>query len=95
MGYYLVIDIEVTDPERYGRYRDAVVPVIERFGGSFLVRGGQIEPFEGPYSGHRLVILEFPTREKARAFWDSPEYGEVKKLREGAARSSAFGVEGA
>lgn len=94
MAYYLMIEAEVTDPERYAAYRAAVTPLIDHFGGRFLVRGGEVEVFEGEYDGRRRVVIEFESQEEARAFWHSPEYADVKKLREGAGVGAAIGVQG-
>ena len=94
MAYYLMIEADVTDPERYALYRQAVTPLIERCGGRFLVRGGEVEVFEGEYNGRRRVVIEFESQQAARAFWHSPEYAEVKKLREGAGVGVVIGVEG-
>lgn len=94
MAYYLMIEAEVTDPERYALYRQAVTPLIEGYGGRFLVRGGEVEVFEGEYDGRRRVVIEFESQSAARAFWHSREYGDVKKLREGAGTGTVIGVEG-
>lgn len=94
MAYYLMIEADVTDPERYALYRQAVTPLIERCGGRFLVRGGEVEVFEGEYNGRRRVVIEFESQQAARAFWHSPEYTDVKKLREGAGVGVVIGVEG-
>ncbi len=94
MAYYLLIEAEVTDPDKYAGYRNAVNPVIEQYGGRFLVRGGDAETFEGTYNGLRRVVLQFQSKQAARAFWDSPEYAAVKDLREGAAIGTTIGVEG-
>ena len=94
MAYYLLIEGEVTDPVRYEEYRKAVTPLIAAMGGRFLVRGGEVEEFEGTWNGRRRVVLEFASKAAARAFWDSPEYREVRKLREGASVGVTIGVEG-
>ena len=94
MAYYLMIEADVTDPEQYALYRQAVTPLIERCGGRFLVRGGEVEVFEGEYNGRRRVVIEFESQQAARAFWHSPEYADVKKLREGAGVGAVIGVEG-
>ncbi len=94
MAYYLLISAEITDTDKYTGYRDAVTPLITQFGGRYLVRGGEAEAFAGTYDGNRLVVLEFESKKAARTFWDSPEYAEVSKLREGASRGSVIGVEG-
>ena len=85
MAAYVLVDIDITDPTRYAEYRKAVPATIEQFGGRFLVRGPEPIALEGDWPVHRIVILEFPTTEQAHAWWDSPEYAAVKKLRAGAA----------
>ena len=94
MAYYLLIEAEVLDASRYAVYREAVTPVIAQYGGRFLVRGGEVEVFEGEYNGRRRVVIEFDSKEAARGFWDSPEYAPIKKLREGAGIGGVIGVEG-
>ena len=94
MAYYLLIEAEVLDASRYAVYREAVTPVIAQYGGRFLVRGGEVEVFEGEYNGRRRVVIEFESKEAARGFWDSPEYAPIKKLREGAGTGGVIGVEG-
>ena len=94
MAYYLIIDAEILDHDKYARYVVAVTSVVERFGGRYLVRGGEVEPFAGDYDGNRQVVIEFESKNQARAFWDSSEYAATKTLREGASRGSALGVEG-
>jgi uncharacterized protein (DUF1330 family) len=91
---YLVIRVKVTDAEKYQHYLKIVPAVIEKFGGKALVRGGQTEALEGPPETRRIVILEFPTMEKAREFYNSPEYQQTKKLRLGAAVGEIVAVEG-
>lgn len=95
MSYYMLVSIEVLDPERYAEYRANVSATIESHGGRYLVRGGEATPFEGPHDDEiRHVVLEFPDRTTAERWWISPDYAEVKKLREGAARMTIVGVEG-
>jgi uncharacterized protein (DUF1330 family) len=94
MPAYLLANIEVTDPAGFERYRAAVPAVIARHGGRYLARGGASEVLEGAYSGHRFVVLEFPDRAAAEAFWQSPDYAECRKLREGAAIMNVAIVEG-
>ena len=94
MAYYLLIEAEVLNPEQYAVYREAVTPIIEQHGGRFLVRGGEVELFEGEYNGRRRVVIEFDSKEAARGFWDGPEYAPVKELRDGASVGGVIGVEG-
>jgi uncharacterized protein (DUF1330 family) len=94
MAAYLVVDIEVTDPAAFERYRAAVPPVIARFGGRYLVRGGALHPMEGEFGLKRLVILEFPSAEAAKAFYDSPDYAPLLQLRLASTRSRLVLAEG-
>ena len=95
MAGYIFVQTDVSDPEKYDTYKQAVPAVIEQFGGRFIVRGGEMEVLEGAFDGPRVVILEFPSAERAREFWASPEYAAVKSLREGAASMTAVLLEGA
>ena len=95
MSAYLLVSITVTDPERFATYKAAVPEVIAAHGGRYLVRGGDIEALEGSHDGPRIVILEFPSMEAAHAFWNSPEYAQVKSLRDGAAELNVLALTGA
>jgi uncharacterized protein (DUF1330 family) len=95
MPAYILAHIRVTDPERFAQYRAAVPAVIAQYGGRYLVRGGEAAALEGAHDGRRLVVVEFPSDEAARRFWDSPDYARMKKLREGAAEFEAMLVPGA
>ena len=94
MRGYFVFDIEIIDQEKYDQYRKMVPSSLEAYGGKFLVRGGKIEELEGEWSPKRFGILEFDSAEKARAWYDSPEYAPAKALRHQAARSKILIVEG-
>jgi uncharacterized protein (DUF1330 family) len=94
MPAYMVVQINVTDPEKFARYREAVPRVVASSGGRYIVRGGTVEVLEGTHDGRRLVLFEFPSMEAIRAFWHSREYAEVKKLRENAADIDVWAVPG-
>jgi uncharacterized protein (DUF1330 family) len=95
MPAYVVVDIDVKDPETYERYKQLGPPSIAQYGGRYLARGGATEQLEGSWRPTRLVILEFPTAERARAWWSSPEYAEAKALRQSAAMTEMVLLEGA
>ena len=95
MSAYVLVQVDVHDPEGYERYRGVVQPSISAYGGRFIVRGGPVETLEGTWRPPRLVILEFPDAERARAWWASPEYAAPKALRLATARSEMILVEGA
>jgi uncharacterized protein (DUF1330 family) len=94
MSAYILVEIDVHDPEGFQRYRETVMPSIAAYGGRFVVRGGLIETLEGDWKPPRLAILEFPDRDRARAWWESPEYAAPKALRLKTARSRMVLVEG-
>jgi len=91
---YVLVDVEVTDPERYDRYRPLAAASVEQYGGRYVVRGGASEVLEGSRSPNRLVVLEFPDADAARRWYHSPEYGRAKSTRAGAAIGSFILVEG-
>ena len=71
MPAYIVAELTITDPEGFEEYRQGVPATVERYGGRYIVRGGQLEALEGDWQPRRLTILEFPTAEQARAWWSS------------------------
>jgi uncharacterized protein (DUF1330 family) len=91
---YVIAEITVTDPEAYKQYAAAVAPVVAKFGGKYIVRGGQTVAVEGDTPAGRIVVIEFDSLAAARSFEDSAEYQAVAALRHRAARSRLFLVEG-
>jgi uncharacterized protein (DUF1330 family) len=94
MSAYLINDMEVTDAVAFERYRQLSPPTVAQFGGRFLARGGATQTLEGGWSPKRLVILEFPSVERAKAWFDSPDYAPARALRERSARSNIILTEG-
>jgi len=94
MSAYVVVEVEVQDPARYESYKRMVPPSLAAYGGRFVVRGGELETLEGGWSPKRLVILEFPSVERAKAWWGSQEYAEAKALRHATAQSRMVVVAG-
>jgi uncharacterized protein (DUF1330 family) len=78
---YFVVDIRVTDPAAYEEYKRLAEETIAAFGGRYLVRGAPVEVLEGGWAPRRLVILEFASVEKARAWLESPEYQRARSVR--------------
>ena len=95
MPAYLIANVNINDPDGFAVYQNRVVKVVRKFGGKFLVRGGKHEILEGQPAIDRSVVLEFPSFDDAKLFWNSPEYGEMKKLRAGTAKLDIYLVEGA
>ena len=94
MPAYLIARIHVTDPVRYQDYTKLTPAAIAKYGGRFIVRGGAVTALEGPPENDRVVVIEFPSLERARTFWSSPEYGEAKAKRAGAATGQFLLVDG-
>jgi uncharacterized protein (DUF1330 family) len=94
MPAYVIVEVEITDPEKYDAYKQMVPASIEKYGGRFCVRGGSLETLEGDWRPQRFVVLEFPSYQRAKAWWNSPEYAPAKALRQQASRSRMIVVEG-
>ena len=91
---YLIVQIKITREEGWPEYRQKVAELFAQHGGRYLIRGGPVEVLEVSYDGRRLVLFEFRSMEAIRSVWHSPEYAEVKKLREGAGELDVWAVPG-
>ncbi len=94
MPAYVIAEIEVTNPEGYKGYTAVVGESIRKYGGRFLVRGGPAHPLEGDWPERRRVILEFPSTDAARKWWDSPEYEKPKEMRRAHSKGRLLLLEG-
>jgi len=94
MAGYLVANIEVNDPETFAKYREQVAPLIAKFGGRYLIRGGELEQVEGSMPFKRVVVLEFPSVAEAKRFYHSAEYTPLLKLRTDSCNSDVALVDG-
>lgn len=90
MAAYVLAQIDVKNPEGYKDYTAVTPGLIAKHGGKFLVRGGEVETLEGEGAGRRIVLIEFPDKETAKGFYDSPEYQEAIKLRQANAEGSLW-----
>jgi uncharacterized protein (DUF1330 family) len=91
---YVVVDVNVEDPDRYAEYSKPVPESIAKYGGRFLVRGGACEALEGDWQPRRLVVIEFPSMDAALEWYHSDEYQELAKIRWSAATANFLAVEG-
>ncbi len=95
MSAYLIVDTKIKNPEDYEEYKARARPIAEKFGGVYRVRGGEMEVRETDlWTPTRIVIIEFPDMDAARAFANSDEYAPVKKLRHANADCTLMIVEG-
>jgi uncharacterized protein (DUF1330 family) len=95
MSAYVIAEIEVTDPETYEEYKKGTPGSIGEFGGRFIVRGGSPESLEGDWDPSRMVVIEFPDVERAREWYASDGYRELKRLRQSASTGRFVLVDGA
>ena len=95
MAAYVIAQVDVTDTNAYQEYARLVPGTVAAYGGRYIVRAGRTEAVEGNWEPKRLVIIEFPDVERARAWYDSEEYREPKAIRHKTATSSLTIVEGA
>jgi uncharacterized protein (DUF1330 family) len=94
MPAYICVEIEIHDPVKYEEYKTLAPGSIAAYGGRYLTRGGAIETLEGDWHPRRLVLLEFPSMDRARAWWNSPEYAKGKAMRQASATSRMLLLEG-
>jgi len=95
MAAYVIVDIDIADPARYEEYKKLAGPTVGAHGGKYVARGGKVTTLEGDWRPGRIVVLEFPTAEKAKAWWDSPDYRKARSIRHECAKSRMIVVEGA
>jgi uncharacterized protein (DUF1330 family) len=94
MPAYLIANVNVHDAVAFEEYRRQVPATIAKQGGRYLVRGGRVERLEGTWNPTRLVVLEFPSMEQARRWYDSEDYRGPKALRMRCAMTDVVFVEG-
>lgn len=97
MPAYMVVTASIKDRDAFiAGYGAAAGALVEKMGGRYVLRGPGVELLEGDFGdGASMVISEWPDKAAAKAFWNSPEYQEVKKLREGCADCQVLLIEGA
>jgi len=91
---YVIAEIEVIDVATYEGYKSAVAPMVLRYGGRYIVRGGTTQTYDGDAPKGRVIVLEFPSMTTAQTFLNSDEYRPVAEIRQKSAKSRLFIVEG-
>lgn len=94
MAAYVIVEISVTDSTEYEEYKKLTPAAIATYGGKFIVRGGKAKSLEGDWQPERIVVLEFPSVERANEWWSSDEYSKPKAIRQRAAKTKMLVVEG-
>ena len=94
MSAYLIANVDVKDTEKFKDYSKAIPSVLKQFGGKLLVRGGDFEICEGNWNPKMLVVVEFESMQKAKQFYNSPEYKALIDLRQSSAYTELVFVDG-
>ena len=94
MAGYAIIYNDIQDQALFAEFRQRVGATVEAHGGRYLVRDGAIEVMDGDWVPDRVVVIEFDSVERARAWLTSPEYTEIKQIRMKAAKASVIIAEG-
>lgn len=97
MAVYVIIDISIRDQAfkaDYAQYVEKVRSIVERHGGRYLARGGKVTPIAGDWNPERIILIEFPSADHVKQWWNSPEYKSIVGLRENATTARAIIVEG-
>ncbi len=94
MPAYVIADVRITNPGDYAEYVRRVPATIAQYGGRFVIRGGKAEDLEGDWHPERIVVVEFPSVEQAKKWWDSAEYTAVRTIRQRTSASRLIVVEG-
>jgi uncharacterized protein (DUF1330 family) len=95
MPTYVIVEVSIHDHKKYEEYKKLTPASIAAFNGKFVVRGGQTITLEGDWKPERIVVLEFPSVERATEWWNSDLYSEAKVIRQQAANTKMIIVEGA
>ncbi len=95
MPAYVLVELSIYDPELYEEYKQLTPDTIKAFGGRFVVRGGTSEHLEGDWNPERIVLLEFPSVDRAREWWHSEEYTRARLIRQRAAETRMIILQGA
>ena len=81
MSGYAIAQIEINNPENYKEYLAKVSDIVAKFGGEFLVRGGEFRHVEGEWKNSRNIVIKFPSYEKALEWYHSEEYKPIRQIR--------------
>ena len=94
MAGYLIAQINIINDEPYKEYIRQTSPIIKKYQGEFLIRGGRFENVLGKWKYARTVVIKFPSYETALNWYHSDEYKPVKKIREENSEGNVIIIEG-
>ena len=94
MAAIYIAQTQITDPVPFEKYRKEAAVTIAKYGGEYLVRGGAVEIMEGTWDPKRLVVVKFDSMERAKEWYNSPDYSKVRLLRRNAVHYNSVVAEG-
>jgi len=94
MAAYVIVEVEIHDPVEYESYKKLTPATLAAYQGKFIVRGAQSETLEGDWNPQRIVVLEFPTVDRAKEWWNSEIYNEAKSIRHRTASTKMIVLQG-
>ena len=96
MSVYFIVEIKIKNENKdaYAKYVEQVRPIVEKYKGRYLARGGKITPIFGDWNPERIIIIEFPSEENVKQWLNSSEYKEIAVLRENSTIAKAIVAEG-
>ena len=94
MAAYIIVEVSITDHIEYEEYKKLTPAAVAAYDGKFIVRGANTESLEGHWQPERMVVLEFPSIERAKEWWNSDEYSKAKEIRQRSATTKMLVVEG-
>ena len=94
MAAYVIVDLSIHNKEEIVEYQKLTPATVAAYDGKFIVRGGQVTPLEGDWKPERMVVIEFPSVERAQEWWNSEEYSKAKLIRQRTAITKMIIVEG-
>ena len=94
MAAYIIVEVSITDLIEYEQYKKLTPGAVAAYDGKFVVRGAKTESLEGNWQPERIVVVEFPSVERAKEWWNSDEYSKAKEIRQRSATTKMLVVEG-
>ncbi len=94
MTAYVVSMMSISDHDTYRKYTDRTPPIVRKYGGKFLARGGDILTVEGEKYNDRMVILEFPSRQAILDWYEDPDYVDARAFRHASSEARIFVIDG-
>ena len=94
MKAYIIVDVNITNPTAYEDYKKLTPASLVPYEGKFIVRGGATETLEGDWKPGRVVVVEFPSVDRAKEWWSSAGYAPAKAIRQSSAETKMIVVEG-